>query len=223
MKKAVKFVLVLTLIFSFLGLSAQTMLLGQVINFDEEAVANAKVFLDGKDSGVVTNSRGYFALLIPEGTKVITIVSEKYGAMSTPYQGGEKMNFIYMNSRLEPQEEEKVDIGYGEVDKGNTTHSRNDVDIDKKDMTRGFTTVYDLIRGRVKGVRVTDDNKIFIRGRSSINSSNQPLFVVNGIIVPTIDHILPTEVKDIEVLKDASASIYGTRAANGVILITLKD
>jgi TonB-dependent SusC/RagA subfamily outer membrane receptor len=62
---------------------------------------------------------------------------------------------------------------------------------------------------------------ITIRGRNSINSGGQPLIIVDGIMTSSLDNITPQMVKSIEVIKDASASIYGTRGANGVIIITL--
>ena len=220
----VRFLFILVFILLSNSLIAQITLLGHVMNFDEVPVAEALVYLDGKKTDSITNHRGYFQVEVPEGTKVITIISKKYGSLSTPFNGDDKMNFIYLNSELSKKnEDDEVEIGYGSVKRENTTHSSKEVVIDKKDQTRNFTSVYDLIRGRFPGVRVTDENRIYIRGRSSINSSNEPLFVVDGTIVPSISHVLPTEVKNIEVLKDAAASIYGTRAANGVILITLKD
>jgi TonB-dependent SusC/RagA subfamily outer membrane receptor len=77
-----------------------------------------------------------------------------------------------------------------------------------------------MIQGKVPGVDVVG-NKITIRGVGSLNLSSDPLFVVDGVAVSSIDNISPREVKSITVLKGASAAIYGTRGANGVILITL--
>ena len=78
-----------------------------------------------------------------------------------------------------------------------------------------------MIRGEVPGVQVVG-TQILIRGMSSINSSNDPLLVVDGMPVSSIDNISPRQVKSISVLKGSDAAIYGTRAAGGVILIDLK-
>jgi TonB-dependent SusC/RagA subfamily outer membrane receptor len=77
-----------------------------------------------------------------------------------------------------------------------------------------------MIRGEVPGVRVVG-NTISIQGPSSMNSGTQPLLVVNGMVVETIDDIRPQSVKSIDILKGSAASIYGSRGANGVVLITL--
>ena len=202
---------------------AQNKLLGQVINFNDEPIVNAVVYLDDKKSDAVTNGRGYFEIMVPEGVKEINIFSEEYGLLSTPYNKNAKMNFVYLNYEADETEIEKASIGYGNVARKDLTYSIQKLDIDDRDQVKGFTTIYDLIRARVPGVRVTDDNRIIIRGQSTFNSGSNPLFVVDGIIVPAIDYVLPSEVKQIDVLKDAATSIYGSRGANGVILITLKD
>jgi TonB-dependent SusC/RagA subfamily outer membrane receptor len=72
------------------------------------------------------------------------------------------------------------------------------------------------------GVTVSRDNKISIRGVSSLRNIGDPLFVVDGIIVSSIDYIFPNNVKSVSVLKDAAASIYGAQGGNGVILIKTK-
>ena len=75
-----------------------------------------------------------------------------------------------------------------------------------------------MITGTIPGVQVNGKN-IAIRGQSSLYNTSGPLFVVNGVIVTSIDHIRPIDVKSIEVLKSSSAAIYGSRGSNGVILI----
>ena len=78
-----------------------------------------------------------------------------------------------------------------------------------------------MIQGRCAGV-VVSGNSIVIRGIGTITLSSEPLFVVDGVEMRDISHINPKEVKDIQILKDSAAAIYGSRGANGVILITLK-
>ncbi|MGQ9620019.1 MAG: TonB-dependent receptor plug domain-containing protein [Bacteroidales bacterium] len=83
-----------------------------------------------------------------------------------------------------------------------------------------YTNIYDMIKGEVPGVHVAG-KKITIQGASSFLLSTDPLILVNGIETHDIDDISPNQVKSIEVLKGSAASIYGSRGANGVILITL--
>lgn len=205
------------------ALPAQNKMLGKVMNFNDEAIANAMVYLDGQKTGITTNERGYFEADIPEGTKVIQVLSEEYGLITTEYTGSSRMNFVYLNYETDAEEAKKASIGYGNVARKDLTYSIQYLDIGDRDQVKGFNNIYDLIRNRVPGVLVTDDNRIYIRGKSSLQAYSDPLFVVDGTIVPAIDYILPSEVKNIDVLKDVATSIYGSRATNGVILITLKQ
>ena len=214
-----------TLYFLFCCISfGQNRLVGKVTNYNKEPLDDVQVFLDDKKDDVLINVRGYFELNIPEGVKEINIYSPDYGLLSTQYSGEPRMSFIFLNSDQDQEqaESDKVDIGYGTVNQEDLTYNIQKVNSEKDNQSNVYNDIYDLIRGRLTGVRVTEGNKIIIRGANSIRSSNQPLFVVNGIIVYNIDYIRPTEVKDISVLKGAATSIYGSRGANGVIQITLK-
>lgn len=202
---------------------AQDKLLGKVVNFNDEPIGEALVYLDGVKTEAITNNRGYFEVIIPEGTKMIQILSKDYGLITTEYTGSSKMNFVYLNYETDAEEAEKASIGYGNVARKDLTYSIQDLEIGDRDQVKGFNSIYDLIRARVPGVLVTDDNRIYIRGSNTLQGYSDPLFVVDGTIVPAIDYILPSEVKDIDILKDAAASIYGSRGGNGVILITLKQ
>jgi TonB-dependent SusC/RagA subfamily outer membrane receptor len=77
-----------------------------------------------------------------------------------------------------------------------------------------------MLRGEIPGVQVTGKS-IMIRSTSTVNSGTEPLFIVDGVPVNSIDNIQPQLVKSIQVLKGSSAAIYGSRGSNGVIIITL--
>lgn len=120
--------------------------------------------------------------------------------------------------------EDSVNIGYGYIKKKNLTSSVSQVSMTEQDMV-SYTNIGDYLMGRVPGLMVTKTGttyKYVIRGLNSINSSTDPLFVVDGCEVMDISYLNPRDVKSVEVLKDASASIYGTRGACGVILITTR-
>lgn len=128
--------------------------------------------------------------------------------------------FFTSESRGIPPSDEVVDIGYGKEVRKNLTSSVSSVNIDTDVMP--YRDIYELIQGKCAGV-VVQGNKVTIRGTSSINSSTEPLFIVNGAPQSSIEWINPNDVKSIDVLKDAgSAAIYGSRGANGVIIINLK-
>lgn len=117
--------------------------------------------------------------------------------------------------------EEQVELGYGKISKKNNTYSVSSLKPRTNDV-EGYSNIYDYLRGRVAGVEVGPDNTVHVRGISTINGSSEPIYIVNGIEVETIDNIPPIEVSSITVLKDASSSIYGARGGNGVIIIELK-
>jgi TonB-dependent SusC/RagA subfamily outer membrane receptor len=207
-------------LFFCLGIVAQNKFVGKIINNKKEPVGDAKVYLDDKLSDATVNARGYFEVEIPEGTKEINIYSPVYGLLSTAYSGEPSLSFIFLEPNKE--EKEKIPIGYGEVDKKTLTYAVGNIDAEEDLSIKGYSNIYDYIRGKLPGVQVTNDNKIRVRGINSIALSSDPLFVVDGAIVNNIDYINVNEIKDISVLKDASASIYGSRGTNGVILIRLK-
>lgn len=117
--------------------------------------------------------------------------------------------------------EAEVDVGYGTLKKSELTTAVSTVTVDEKEV-RTYTNMYDYLRGKVAGLTVTPDNRILIRGINSINSSTDPLILVDGMEVSSLSSVNPNDVQSVNVLKDASTSIYGVRGSNGVILITTK-
>lgn len=217
----------LVVFFAFVGLGyAQNKLTGKVVDYKNKPVVNARIYLDSIYSNSTTNNNGDFEVLLPEKVAVINVYSYKFGLLSSKFNNENIMNFMFLespksiNNRI--KNGENISLGYSEVDqqyKVNTVKSLNA----QNDKNQGlFTTVYDLMRGRVSGVSVSRDNKITIRGVSSLRNIGEPLFVVDGVIVSSIDYISPNNVKNISVLKDAAASIYGAQGSNGVIVIKTK-
>ncbi len=126
--------------------------------------------------------------------------------------------------RLRQMEEESINIGYGTISKKNLTTSVSQVKVRQEEVS-SYANIGEYLSGRVPGLivqKVGSTYKYSVRGINSINSSTDPLFVVDGAVVMDIDSINPRDIKSVEVLKDASASIYGTRGACGVILITTR-
>jgi len=136
-----------------------------------------------------------------------------------------KLERAYRDSlRIVRHEEERINIGYGSVRKKDLTTSVSSLDVEEKNIG-SYTSMGEYLKGRVPGLYVRNDGGTYsyqVRGVNSINSSTEPLFVVDGVVVSSIDYINPLTVKSVEVLKDASASIYGSRGGCGVIIITTK-
>ena len=113
-----------------------------------------------------------------------------------------------------------VNIGYGEQSRDDVSSSISKVKPTKQ--MAAYSSIYEMIQGQCPGVMVSGD-RIIIRGIGTNSDATDPLFVVDGVVVPSISSILPENVASIEILKDgASGSIYGSQSANGVILITTK-
>ena len=195
------------LVFSFAN--AQTILSGKVLNYKKKPVTNASIYLDTIDSNVVTNKDGEFSLTVPEQVKIIKVHSKKYGWLSSAYNKETKMDFVYLETDKSKNE------------KGASNPQSLSLEKDKNTIT--YRTIYDMIRGKIAGVVVQPDNTIIIRGINSIKNNSEPLFIVDGSVVSSIDYIVPSEVKSITVLKDADASIYGSRGSSGVIVIKMKN
>jgi len=200
---------------------------GYVTDVNNQPVAGAMILADRQETGVVTNKKGFYKVRITPETRMIGVYSELNGSAETPAEVGTEVNIVlYGKFAIEgfipaiPVEEEMVNIGYGKVKKEDLTTPTGQID-GKNNKYDSYTSIYDMIRGEVPGVQVVG-TQILIRGMSSINSSNDPLLVVDGMPVSSIDNISPREVKSISVLKGSDAAIYGTRAAGGVILIDLK-
>ncbi|SDG82682.1 TonB-dependent outer membrane receptor, SusC/RagA subfamily, signature region [Flavobacterium omnivorum] len=220
--KSLVFIMLLFAVFSY----SQNKLTGKVMNHSNRPVPNAKVFVDSIYTNVNTNKNGEFEVLLPEKVAVINIYSDKYGLLSSKFSNENSMSFIFLESEKEIKNRikkgGKITIGYSEEDQGYRVKTAQTMDVQNDKSTRSFVTIYDLLRGRLAGVTVSRDNKITIRGLTSIRNVSEPLFVVDGVIVSSIDYLFPNNVKNVSVLKDAAASIYGAQGSSGVIVITTK-
>jgi len=196
----------------------QNKLTGKVVDFNNKPVAKAKIYLDSTYSKVVTNKNGDFEVLIPEKVKTINIYSDKYGVVSSNYNNENSLNFTFSEADKSKKIKKGSDSAYSETDQKYVASQSDNPNISKDKRT--YRTIYEMIRGKVAGVSVSNDNKITIRGTSTLREfAGQPLFVVNGMVVANIDYVIPNNVKSIKVLKDTEASIYGSQGANGVIVI----
>ncbi|MFH1001290.1 MAG: TonB-dependent receptor plug domain-containing protein [Bacteroidota bacterium] len=213
------------------NLSKKILVEGLVVDQDNNPIEKASIFVDGKNTNVLSDDTGRFKIKIKRNAKLITVFSLIHGGLEFEYNG-EKEIVIALASVNSPvqdplntpvkKETEMVNIGYGKANKKNLTTSVGNVDKEHLKNAQHYANIYDMIKGEVAGVSV-NGNSILIRGLSSINLSSEPLYVVNGSPVNSISDISPNDVKSISVLKGSSAAIYGSRGANGVIVIVLKS
>lgn len=207
---------------------------GNVKDSQGEAIIGASVLVKGSKVGTVTDLDGRFQVNAPAGsTLVISYIGYKPQEVAV---GNQKTVNIVLKDDTELLSEVVV-IGYGSVKKNDATGSVVAVKIDDKE--KGFaTTAQDLLGGKIAGVAVTssggrpgDGAAIRIRGGSSLTASNDPLIIIDGVFMSNdlagssnpLSLLNPNDIETFTVLKDASATaIYGSRASNGVILITTK-
>ena len=117
--------------------------------------------------------------------------------------------------------DEEVDVGYGSTSQESNGFAVNKLKVD--DVTvRSYESITDYIRSRVPGVEINPDGSLRIRGTQALVGYSSPLIVVDDVICDNINMVNPNQIHSVQVLKDGSASIYGSRGGNGVILIKTK-
>lgn len=199
-----------------------------------EPLIGANILAVGTSIGTITEMDGRFTLEVPEGVTTLRVSYTGYRTLEVPIGSSNTLDI-----QLEPGTvlNEIVVIGYGTVKREDATGSVQSVS--SKDFNKGaITGAQELLSGKVAGVQIVTSGDpgggaaIRIRGGSSLSASNDPLIVVDGVPVDNggisgerniLNFINPNDIESFTVLKDASATaIYGSRASNGVILITTK-
>ncbi len=192
-----------------------------------EAIIGATVAVIGSTSSTVTDALGNFTLAaVPAGSS-LQVSYIGYQTLTVPATtSAMAIQLVASDNMLE----DIVVIGYGSVKRKDVTTAISSVSTKDLD-ERPITNVAQALQGKAAGVAVTQPNgapgaamSIRVRGTTSFNGSNDPLYVVDGVPVDNIRFLSPTDITGMQVLKDASsAAIYGSRAANGVVLITTKS
>jgi len=197
---------------------------GYVTDNSGKPVQGAMILIDKINSNIQTNEKGFYRVKIKPDAKLLTIFTILTGNSEVQINGQSSINIklggTAQNQGPATEKSDLVNIGYGVTDRKNVNTQVNKVD-GNSDKYASYSNIYDMLRGAAPGVQVIGKG-IVIQGASSGNSNSEPLFVVDGNIVQSIDDIHPREVKSVEVLKGASATIYGSRGQNGVIIIHLK-
>ena len=220
----------------FLSVSAfaQSTITGQVKDATGEPVIGASVLINGTSNGTVTDLDGNFSISVQPGA---TLTISYIGFQKQQVAAANGMVITLQEDQAQ-QMNEVVVIGYGAVKKSDLTGSVTALKPDSKN--KGLVVnAQDMLAGKVAGVSVTSDGgtpgggaNIRIRGGSSLNASNNPLIVIDGVAMDQtgikgvsnpLSLVNPQDIESFNVLKDASATaIYGSRGSNGVIIITTK-
>lgn len=202
---------------------------GRVAGDDQEGLPGANVVLKGTTRGTSTDIDGKFTLNLPEGPANILVFSlVGYTTLEVTVDNRSEMNVVLKQN--DKTLDEVVVVGYGTVKKSDITGSVGSVTATELTSFPTTSAVQGL-QGRTPGVQVMQNSgapgatlSVRVRGGNSLQGSNEPLYVVDGFALsgpPTA--ISPDEIESMEILKDASATaIYGSRGANGVVIITTK-
>ena len=200
---------------------------GKVTDVEGKLLQGVSISAKGGQQTAITDSNGVFTISVPGS---VTILVFAYTGMET--QEVRIGGVTTLSIQLQPRDnalEEVVVVGYGTQKKANLTGSFATISGNKL-TERPAPNSVNLLQGRLAGVTVNqntaepgkDGGAILIRGRGSFNGVNAPLVLIDGVI-GSLSNLSPADIENVTVLKDAaSASIYGARAANGVILVTTK-
>jgi TonB-dependent starch-binding outer membrane protein SusC len=206
---------------------APVVISGLITNEQGEPLAGANILLKGTKKGTTADANGNFRLELSDAEKngrlIISFVG--YESQEVATQGRTTINVILNSSNAL---DEVVVVGYGSVKKSDLTGSVSTV---KAEQIAAYPAagLTQALQGRAAGVQIQANNgdpgasfKLRIRGASSVNASSDPLFVVDGFVGGQLPP--PEDIESIEILKDASATaIYGSRGANGVVMVTTKQ
>ena len=201
---------------------------GRVIDAETgEPLIGATIRVKNSTGGTVTDLDGNFTLTVPDGPVTLVISSISYATEEILVD--EQSEIVIELSTDVQSLSEVVVVGYGTQRKSDVTGAIGT--LSSEELLRApVTNAIQGLQGKVAGVNVflnsgspTGSPRVLIRGLGTINSSSSPLYVVDGVVMEDIQFLNPNDIKSMEVLKDASATaIYGSRGANGVILVTSK-
>jgi TonB-dependent SusC/RagA subfamily outer membrane receptor len=211
-------ILIVFLIFN--SIAQERILYGTVTTFDSIPLIGANIKVNSTKQVVLTDSVGNFT--IPCNAKDKFVVSAR-GFYSQKVKLNPEIKFAAVNLKMKSGEKNlEYAIGYGKVsdrEKLNAVAQLNNTETDFSQ----YSTIQELIKGRFAGVEVVD-GEVIIRGQKSLTASNAALIILNGIAIDgsALGSIPPSDVKSINVLKDGGSAVYGSRGANGVVIIETK-
>ncbi len=218
-------------VFSISSISAQRTtrrleVKGHVLDVYNSPVANAIITLDDQKTGTVTDSKGHYRIRVDRGISKIGVFSFGNGTIETAINGRNVINFNFSTMGVSRPNsntgggEQAVNTGYGVVKKKNLTTDVNKIDGNNEKYS-SYASLQEMIQREVSGVQVNGSD-IVIQGSQNMMGNVHPLIVLDGTYLDQLPDIPPVTVSSIEVLKGTSASIYGSRAFGGAIVIKTK-
>ena len=199
---------------------------GTVTDVSGEPIIGANIRIKGTTTGTITDIDGNF-IIEAEPQSVIEVSYIGYLTQETVINNQKSIRFLLKEDTKTL--DEVVVIGYGVQKKADLTGSVANINTEKLN-TQSNANIGQALQGKIAGVDIVSQGgapgsgtRIMVRGIGTLNNAS-PLYIVDGMYMNSIDHINPNDIASIDVLKDASsAAIYGSRAANGVIIVTTKE
>lgn len=199
---------------------------GTVTDVSGEPIIGANIRIKGTTTGTITDIDGNFSIKA-EPQSVIEVSYIGYLTQETVINNQKSIRFLLKEDTKTL--DEVVVIGYGVQKKADLTGSVANINTEKLN-TQSNANIGQALQGKIAGVDIVSQGgapgsgtRIIVRGIGTLNNAS-PLYIVDGMYMNSIDHINPNDIASIDVLKDASsAAIYGSRAANGVIIVTTKE
>lgn len=222
-----KVIIILSLIVIALTATAQqrkTPFNGQLLDLNGKPIKSARVYIRDHRAYCTSDKQGNFGLTDVNPTDTLRILIKKK-LYSVPVDGKKSIRIRLADEKnfTAEQDEQLISIGYGHVKRRERTNAAEAFVSGKQLQDAGARTIIEGLMGRVPGLVVTYENgqaKATMRGTRTLTGESEPLYIIDGIISPTLDGINIFDVDYIEVMREAS--IYGSQGANGAIIVYTK-
>lgn len=211
------------LVFSLSSLAQTRVVKGKITTFNKYPVQNVEVASKKAKSTVMTDSLGQFEIVCNE-KDVIQIKAKVFQALNQKVSADDEYVSANLIFRDTPQNRE-IATGMGYITHEQLTFALAHLADQNNDFCN-YSDVFTLVRGKFPGVTVKSNSMgtegIFVRGDKSIYGDNEAIYVVDGVRVGDVSFVNPCEMATIDILKDGGAALYGSQAANGVVVIETK-
>ncbi len=215
--------LLLGLIIFVSSIQAQTKVVyGKLTAFNKYPLQNIEVKTKKSKASVKTDSLGMFSIVTMDEDRIVIKTKAFQTVMRKVNKDTDTLdiNLVFIDTKTNRE----LATGYGYINSQDLNYAMSNLEQENNEFCN-YTNIYDLLVGRFPGVmvqRTATGGSVIIRGGTSVNMSNEALYVVDGGVTTNIDYIHPCDIRSINVLKDASTSIYGSRGSNGVVVIETK-
>jgi TonB-linked SusC/RagA family outer membrane protein len=226
MRKLVSLVLLHLILSQSYVFAQNSRVTGKVTDQDNAALPGVSILLSGTSQGTVTDGEGNFVINAPgNGSLVFSFIGYQSQTVAINNRSAVDVQLVQESRSLG----ELVVVGYGTQKKTDVTGALSVVST-REFAQQPITRLDQVLQGRAAGVQVTQsngapggDSRVRVRGANSVLGNNDPLYVIDGFVGANYSLLNPADIESIQILKDAaSTSIYGSRGANGVVIITTK-